>query len=93
MTEQVTSDLLYLPGDPEFYQTLGRTLPTGHEELRDRYNGEICYVVPLDGGGTMQAVDLTTARDYLLGGEYELVEEQNEEIEQEYFVNCPKWMR
>lgn len=90
MTERESS--LILPGDPRFMETLGTTLPVGFEQTRDRLNGDIAYVVRHDQGGLIESVTLKEATDYMYGGEWDLVEEQNEEYEQEYFTNVPDWL-
>lgn len=92
MTEQANSSLLILPGDPGFYETLGRSLPVGYEQERDRLNGEICYVADYENGGVLRAVSVHEATEYAYGGEWDAMEEYNEIMEQEFFCNAPEWM-
>lgn len=94
MSEQVNlqSDLLILPGDPEFYETLGRSLPVGYEQERDRLNGDVCCVASFEDGGTLRTVSLKEATEYAYGGELDAMEEYNEIMEQEFYVNAPEWM-
>ena len=92
MNEQLKSSLLILPGDPEFYSTLGRTLPVGHEQIRNQLNGEVCYVADYQNGGVLKAVSVKEATEYAYGGEWDEMELLNEEVEQEFYCNAPEWM-
>lgn len=91
-TEQVSSDLLILPGDPRFTETLGRSLPVGYEHIRDKHNGDVAYVCRYDLGGVVEAVSLQEATDYAYGGEWQTMDEYNEELSQEHYCNAPEWL-
>lgn len=68
--------LILLPGDPDFEETLGRTLPPNS-------GGKVC--IARSGSGLLEAVDFDSQElvDYLLGGEYDVRLEEIGEDEQE----------
>lgn len=77
MTESKSN--LVLPGDPEFDQTLGSTLPPDWQSVANS-SSEFCFVAKAGMGGVLTAVPWWEAQDYLEGGEYdERLEEFDED--------------
>lgn len=62
--------MLLLPGDPEFDQTLGVSLPPGWEQERDRNSGEYAFVADAETG-ILRPCSAQELEEYLEGGEYE----------------------
>lgn len=60
----VTSDILYLPGDPEYEWTLGNRLPPC--PLTDDH-----VFVARAGSGLLEPASESEMQEYLLGGEYD----------------------
>jgi hypothetical protein len=62
--EMLQSEILYLPGDLEFDETLGRQLPP-------TISGQEWVYVARANSGILEAVSPETATEYLYGGEYD----------------------
>ncbi|MBD2095129.1 hypothetical protein H6F90_08170 [Trichocoleus sp. FACHB-591] len=75
MTESRSN--LILPGDPEFDQTLGLTLPPDWQVVASS-SPEFSLVARVDQGGVLSAVPWEEAQEYIEGGEYD---ERLEEFE------------
>lgn len=63
------SDLLFLPGDPEYEDTLATTLPFGWQEVAAYHGGDYGFVVDSETG-LLRVEDSAGIRDYVEGGEY-----------------------
>lgn len=61
---------LILPGDPEFDETLGTSLPPGWEKVADKINQACTFVVD-PHSGIMRPATPDELDDYLYGGEYQ----------------------
>lgn len=61
---------LILPGDPEFDETLGTSLPPGWEEVANKINQACTFVVD-SRSGIMRPATPDELDDYLCGGEYQ----------------------
>lgn len=64
----MTSPLI-LPGDPEFYETLGHP-PPGWQQVAAACNDGIALIARA-GSGILEAVSWDEAEEYLEGGEYD----------------------
>jgi len=62
--------LLILPGDPEYYLTLGGNLPPGWDQVRAQTNGSFALVARA-GSGLLEAVPWDEVEEFLEGGEYD----------------------
>lgn len=71
---------LLLPGDPAFYQTLGKTLPPDWQRVAQQHSGDYAFVVRPGDGGVMEAVSQDEATEYYNSGEYD---ERLQEVEAE----------
>lgn len=77
---------LILPGDPEFYETLGASLPPGWQSVRDSQNGDFGFIVR-PGSCLLEPVSGNELDEYLDGGEYD---ERLDELEQ---IESDEWWR
>lgn len=77
---------LILPGDPEFDETLGRTLPPDWQALAYQHP-DYAFVAKAGQGGILTAVPWAEAEEYLEGGEYEerLLELEDEDLLEEFY--------
>lgn len=82
MTQEKNCKLL-LPGDPGFYETLGRQLPPDWQEIASNHP-DFVFVAKAGNGGVLTPVAWEEAEDYLYGGEYAQRLAELEE-EEEYF--------
>lgn len=62
--------MIILPGDPEFDQVLGMTMPLDLQQKAAELSGEYCLVARA-GSGILEAVSFAEAQEYMLGGEYD----------------------
>jgi len=67
-TGSPSSQLLILPGDPEFDEVLGQTLTPGWKDYAAR-NNEVYFVA--DEAGLLRPVNARELDEYLEGGEYD----------------------
>lgn len=91
MTQAVESDrLLMLPGDPGFNEILGHSLPPNWREQAHQRSGDFCFVVRENSGGVLEQVSCLEATEYALGGEWDLVGDDDDGSE-EFFVEDGYW--
>ncbi|MEP0868878.1 hypothetical protein NDA01_03580 [Trichocoleus desertorum AS-A10] len=81
-----TTSNLILPGDPEFEETLGRSLPPDWQALAYEHP-EYAIIAKAGQGGVLTAVPWSEAEEYLEGGEYEerLLESEDEDLLEEFY--------
>lgn len=70
---------IILPGDREYYETL-LTLPPDRESFATRTCGEFSTVMDYETG-LLRYVTFNELDEYLNGGEYDLVMEDNEQLD------------
>jgi hypothetical protein len=80
---------LILPGDPEFDETLGRTLPPDWQALAYSHP-DYAFIAKAGQGGILTAVPWAEAEEYLEGGEYEerLLESEDDDLIEEFYFEC-----
>lgn len=71
------SDIILLPGDPGFNQTLLLSRPPGWQQVAAK-NGNGAAMVEDSSTGIMKPVDEKGLEEYMYGGEYDEAEQKSQ---------------
>lgn len=74
------SDLLLLPGDPDYEDTLATTLPFDWQEVAAYHGGDYGFVVDAETG-LLRIENSASIQEYVEGGEYDERLAQIDELE------------